>query len=235
MKLFGSRLLWGAVLIIGGVLFLLQNLNVLQVGGFAWAILLGLVGIYFMTFYFANRANWWALIPGIDLIFLAVIIGLQVILPGMNNVWTGSLFLACIGLAFWAVYLNDRSFWWAIIPGGVLFTLAAVTLLSRARPGLETGGIFFLGLGATFALLAVLPTGGSVPSHGLRWAFIPAAVLIIMGLLISAASASLINYILPVALILGGLFLVYKTITSRRVQKSDTSIGSSSNEAEKNE
>jgi hypothetical protein len=219
MKWLESRVLWGAVLILGGVLFLLQNLNVLQVGGLFWAILLGLVGVYIMSIYFANRTNWWALIPGIILIDLAVIIGLQVILPGMKDFWTGSLFLAGIGLAFWAVYLNNRSFWWAIIPGGVLFTLAVVAGLSEARPGLETGGIFFLGLGATFALLAVLPTEGSLPSHSLRWAFIPAGVLILMGLLLTAASASLINYIWPVVLILGGLFLVYNSLASRRVQK----------------
>jgi hypothetical protein len=219
MKWLESRVLWGAVLIIGGVLFLLQNLNVLQLGDLAWAILLGLVGVYILTIYISNRTNWWALIPGIVLIDLAVILGLQVILPSMKEFLIGSLFLAGIGLAFWAVYLNNRDFWWAVIPGGVLFTLAIVAGISEVRPGLETGGIFFLGLGATFALLAVLPSGGSVPAHALRWALIPAGVLIIMGLLLTAASASLINYIWPVVLILAGLFLVYNTLASRRVQK----------------
>lgn len=217
MKWLESRVLWGAVLILGGVLFLLQNLNVLRVGDLFWALLLGLVGVYIMTIYLSNRTNWWALIPGIILIDLAVIIGLQVILPGMKDFWTGSLFLAGIGLAFWAVYLNNRSFWWAIIPGGVLFTLAIVAGLSDTRPGLETGGIFFLGLGATFALVGVLPTEESVPSHSLRWAFIPAGVLVIMGLLITAVSASLINYIWPVVLILGGILLIFLTLRSRRV------------------
>jgi hypothetical protein len=217
MKWLESRMLWGTVLILGGVLFLLQNFNILQVGDLFWAILLGLVGIYIMTIYFTNRTNWWALIPGITLIDLAIVVGLQVILPGMKDFWTGSLFLAGIGLAFLVVYLNNRSFWWAIIPGGVLFTLAIVAGLSDTIPGLETGGIFFLGIGATFALLGVLPTEGSVPTHSLRWAFIPAAVLIIMGLLITAASASLINYFWPVVLILGGIYLIFHSLKSRRV------------------
>jgi hypothetical protein len=216
MRWLGSRVFWGAILTLGGVLFLLQNLNVFHFGDLFWVVLFGLLGVYILTYFFANRANWWALIPGIILIDLAVLIGLSLFLPGSNSVWSGSFFLAGIGLAFWAVYLYNHSFWWAIIPGGVLFTLAVVTGVSEISSGLETGGIFFLGLGGTFALLAVLPTGESVQPHSLRWAFIPALVMVVMGLFITAASSSLINYIWPVVLILGGIYLVYVTLVSRR-------------------
>ena len=34
--------------------------------------------------------------------------------------WGGALFLGCIGIAFWVIYLADRARWWGIIPGGVL-------------------------------------------------------------------------------------------------------------------
>ncbi len=217
MKWLESRVLWGSILILGGILFLLQNLNLLHVGDLFWVILFGLIGVYILSIYFMNHANWWALIPGIVLIDLAAVVALNLILPGSNNFWSGSLFLGGIGLAFWLVYLNNRSFWWAIIPGGVLFTLALVAAVAGIVPGLETGGIFFLGLGATFALVAALPTGEGVQPRSLRWAFIPAVVLVIMGLLISAASSSIINYIWPVVLILGGIYLVYITLISRRV------------------
>jgi hypothetical protein len=217
MKWLESRVLWGTVLILGGVLFLLQNMNILRVGDLFWVIAFGLIGVYILSIYFVNHANWWALIPGIVLIDLAAVIAFNLFLPGPNNSWTGSLFLGGIGLAFWLVYLNNRSFWWAIIPGGVLFTLAIVAGVAEIVPGLETGGIFFLGLGATFALVAVLPAGEGVQPRALRWAFIPAGVLVIMGVLITAASSSLINYIWPVVLILGGIYLVYRTVLSRRV------------------
>lgn len=217
MKWLESRVLWGSIFILGGILFLLQNLNLLHVGDLFWVILFGLIGVYILSIYFMNHANWWALIPGIVLIDLAAVVALNLILPGSNNFWSGSLFLGGIGLAFWLVYLNNRSFWWAIIPGGVLFTLALVAAVAGIVPGLETGGIFFLGLGATFALVAALPTGEGVQPRSLRWAFIPAVVLVIMGLLISAASSSIINYIWPVVLILGGIYLVYITLISRRV------------------
>ena len=216
MKWIESRILWGGLLVLGGFFFLLQNLNILHVGDLFWAVLFLLIGIYILAIYLNNHANWWALIPGIILIDLGVLVGLNVILPGFSSIWFGALFLAGIGLAFWAVYLNNRAFWWAVIPGGVLFTLALVTLLSNTIPGIETGGIFFLGLGATFALVAVLPAGEDVQPHSLRWAFIPAIVMVIMGLFLTATNGSVINFIWPVVLILGGVYLVYLTLVSRR-------------------
>jgi hypothetical protein len=215
MRWIGSRVLWGALLILGGILYLLQNLNILHVGDLFWAIVLLLIGAFFLVTFINDRVNWWALIPGIILVVLGLLVVLNLILP-FTNFWTGPLFLAGIGLAFWAVYLNNRAFWWAIIPGGVLFTLALVAGLSGSVPGMETGGIFFLGLGVTFGLLAILPTGEGPQTRSLRWAFIPAIVMVIMGLLIAASSVSLINYIWPALLILGGIYLVYLTLNSRR-------------------
>ncbi len=216
MKWIGSRVLWGALLILGGILFLLQNLNVLNVGNIFWAILFGPIGVYILSFYFMNRANWWALIPGIILLDLGLITGLNLALPGFNGMWSGAIFLAGISLAFWVVYLANRAFWWAIIPGGVLLTLAIVAGIADNVPGMQTGGIFFLGLGATFALVGALPAGEGVEGRALRWAFIPAVVLLVMGVILSAFTASLINYIWPLALILGGIYLVYLTMRSRR-------------------
>ena len=59
-----SRILWGSLLILGGILFLLQNLNIIQVGGLFWAILAVLGAVFFFYIFFSNRLNWWALIPG---------------------------------------------------------------------------------------------------------------------------------------------------------------------------
>jgi hypothetical protein len=93
-----------------------------------------------------------------------------------------------------------------------MLTLSVVVLLSEAVSGFEVGGILFLGLGLTFAVVAILPT-----SQGqMKWAFIPAGILIAMGLLITAALSPLINYIWPVALILGGLLLIFRAYVWRR-------------------
>jgi hypothetical protein len=98
-----------------------------------------------------------------------------------------------------------------VIPGGVMVTLAFVAGLGEIVSGLEVGGIFFLGLGLTFALVALAPS----PQGEMRWAWIPAGVLLIMGVLFTAAAGEIIQFILPVVLILVGLYLVYRAFIRR--------------------
>jgi len=212
MKWITSRILWGSLLILGGILFLLDSLEILKVGGLFWAAVFGLGGLFFVSIFLNNRANWWALIPAVILLDIALMITLGILVPGFEGNWGGALFLAGIGLTFWVVYLIDHGQWWAIIPGGVLLTLAIVAGISTMGEGLETGGVFFLGIGITFGLLGILPTGGA---H-LQWAFIPAAVLILMGVVLAATAYSFLNYLWPILLIIGGLYLIYLTTRSKR-------------------
>jgi hypothetical protein len=207
-----SRVLWGVLLIAGGVLFLLDSLGFVAVGTILWPVLIGIASLAFLfIFATAPRANWWAAIPGFILLGLTGTIALDQLAPAATGEWGGALFLGGIALAFWAIYLVNREQWWAVIPGGVLLTLALVAGLSEVLQGVEMGGVFFFGLGLTFALLALLPTR----EGRLTWAIIPAIVLLIMGALITAAAAQLINYVWPVALILGGLYLLYRVSRSR--------------------
>lgn len=212
MKWVWSRTLWGLLLIAGGMVFLLQNLGVLTFGDVFWGVLLGVGGIGFLSVYFTDRRNWWPLIPGIILLVLGVVIILDTLFPGLSGIWSGVVILGGIGLAFLAVYANNRENWWAIIPAGVMVTLAAVSFLDQYLTGLETGGIFFLGLGLTFGLVAILPN----LKGEMRWAFIPAGILFLIGLVMMAAVSSLVNYIWPLALILLGLFFIFRTFIFRR-------------------
>ena len=210
MRILTSRILWGVLLITAGILFLLENLGVVAITGLIWSALFAIAGIVFIITYIDNHEHWWALIPGIILFFLGLMMGLSQ-LPGWDERWGGALFLGGIGLAFVAVYLSNRTFWWAVIPAGVMLTLAAVTGLETTS-GWDTGAVFFLGLGLTFALVAILPN----PEGNLRWAFIPAAVLLILGLVTLAAVAEVVNYIWPFVLILAGLFFLFRTFRTRR-------------------
>lgn len=211
MKWLESRILWGSLLILTGVLFLLQNLGFLPVGNLFWMVLIGLGGAIFLSIFFQNRLNWWALIPGLMLFSIALVIGLGVFAPRLADRWGGSVVLGGIGLSFALIYLVERQHWWAVIPFGVLFTLASMVALDELYPGLETPGVFFLGLSATFALVAILPnTQGE-----LRWAWIPAAILLVMGVVFMAAAGEMLAYIWPAALILAGLFLIYRTFRNR--------------------
>jgi len=106
-----------------------------------------------------------------------------------------------------------RDFWWAVIPGGVLWTVALVSGLSSALPGELTSGILFLGLGLTFALLSLVPT----PQGRMKWALIPGGVMLLLGLIVTVSAAgSLFVYLWPAVLILAGLYLLARFALSRR-------------------
>lgn len=212
MKRLEVRVIGGILLIVVGILFLLQSFGIVRdVLDLLWALLFGAGGSFFLYVFLTNRANWWALIPGFVLLGVAALIALERLAPGVDETWGGAVFLGGIGLAFWAIYITRREHWWAVIPGGVLLTLALVAGLSSALEGIEMGGVFFLGLGLTFGLLAFLPT----PEGRMKWALIPAAVLLVMGLLITAATVETLKYLWPAALILVGLYLVFRVFSSR--------------------
>jgi hypothetical protein len=120
----------------------------------------------------------------------------------------GAIFLGGIGLSFFAVYLTDRvERWWALIPGGVLVTLGGMTIAAERFGEFQTAGFFFLGLAATFLLVAVLA--------GMNWAYWPALVLGIMGFLGIASLLDIANYLWAVVLIGAGGFMLIRYFTNR--------------------
>jgi hypothetical protein len=209
-KLLSSRLFWGLVLIIGGVLLLLNTFGIIEIGDIFWVVILGVAGLLFLAVYITNHDHWWALIPGVIFLTIATTIGLDSFLPDFHSTsLVGTIILGGIALSFLLVYLADRSNWWAIIPAGVMSTIAVVAAWDASTSSSVTsGGIFFLGLGITFLLVAVLPNSVGP----LRWAWIPAGILGLIGVLILVAAEDLINYIWPSAIILTGIFLVFRSI-----------------------
>jgi hypothetical protein len=212
MRRFDAGALIGLILVAGGALMLLQTFSVIS---FAWEGLLGFFfaagGAAFLWVFARDRQQWWALIPGFVLLSLGLLIGLEAVSPRLAGVWGGPLFLGGISAAFWAVYATRREFWWAVIPGGVMLTLAVVAGVTQAFPGLGGGGLFFLGLGATFGLLSLLRT----PEGRLKWASIPAVVLLIFGAVIAASEAEILRYVGPAVLVLAGVYLVARAFAGR--------------------
>jgi hypothetical protein len=207
-----SRVFWGVLLIAGGIIFLLENLGFMEIGEAFWGVLFGVAAMGFLSVYLSNRENWWALIPGMVLLSIGVLLILNALFPGDTGDFGGVIVVGGIGLAFLFIYLTNRDQWWAIIPAGVMLSLSIALLLSEVISGFEFTGIFFLGMGLTFAVVAVLPT-----QHGqMKWAYIPAGILIFMGLLFSMNISRFFDYLLPVALILAGIFLVFRAFVWRR-------------------
>jgi hypothetical protein len=197
-----------------GVLVLLNNLNLLpfDVTGMQWFWLavFGTIGLVFLGVYASNRQeNWWAVIPGFTMIGLAILI--SNIIPPAYAELSGGVFLGAIGLAFWFIYFSRREFWWAIIPAGVLTTLAFVASLSGQVGGNYSGAAFFIGLALTFLVVYVTPT----PEGRMAWAIFPAGILGVLGLFLLLGVGDLARFFWPVALILFGLFMVFQAMRLR--------------------
>ncbi len=207
MKRFDIRIIFGLVLIVGGVLFLFENLGFISGGfGLLWAIILLGAGLTSLYIYAINRSNWWALIPGFTLAAIGTSIGLDFIAPTLGNIFGGAIILGGIGLSFWMVYLTNRDFWWAVIPAGVMTSLAIVATLDELLPHTGTDGLFLVGLGLTFLLLGVLP-GHQMQ---LRWAFIPGGILTLIGILTLPFMGAFFNFLWPAALIIAGGYIILK-------------------------
>lgn len=212
MKTLKSRLMWGVLLIVAGTLFLLENLGLLVLGS-AWGLLFAAAGAVFLVEFFVYREHWWAAIPGFTLAGLAALIGLSAIFPRAHGGLGAGLFMGSIGLGFLAVYLRSRMReWWAIIPGGITFSLGVLLALEPLLPGEAFAGLFMLGIGGTFALVYLLPTGG----ERMRWALIPAGILGVIGVLIFSASFELINLVWALAFIALGGWLIFRGMRQRQ-------------------
>jgi hypothetical protein len=213
MKYLTSRLIWGLVLIVGGALLLLDTFDIFQGGELFWTIASAVVGVLFITVYINNHTQWWALIPGIIFLAIAVLIGLDTFLPGFQGSKVeGLIILGGIALSFLFVYLASRINWWAIIPAGIMATVAIVSLIDTGTNGNLSGGILFLGFGITFALVALLPN----PIRRMAWAWIPAVILAAMGIIFLVAAGNLINYLWPLIIILLGVWLIARTAFRRQ-------------------
>jgi hypothetical protein len=207
------RVYTGLLLLGLGVLILLQNLGVFQAGASFEGILFGaafiLGGVAFLAVLITNRENWWAAIPGITLCSIGVLILVSSLLPAVGEKIGGAIVLGGIALSFWVIFFLDSGNWWAVIPGGTLLTLAAITVLPSyltSGNGFIVPGVLFTGLGLTFALLGIMRIGQS----RWTWPWFPAAILIIMGVLFVVSAYNLAQIIWPAALILLGLFLVFR-------------------------
>jgi hypothetical protein len=200
---------WGILLILGGVAMLVQNLLDIRLGGLFWGAAFLLGGLAFIMQ--ANRPEqpWWPYIPGITMVGIGAAILLDAILPGLSDLFSGLLILGGIGLAFLLIYLRDRRHWWALIPSGTMLTLAVVSVLDQVNVGFDTGGVFLIGLGLTFLVVAWLPDVKQ------QWAYIPGGILVVIGLLVAAASGEWLNIVGPALIIIVGGWLIFRSMRNR--------------------
>jgi len=196
MKRFDYRITVGLALILGAVLMFLDRADILKgASDFFWAGVLAIGAVIFLVWFFSDRSKWWAAIPGFT---LAGMSASSLLLNRLG--WGGFAFLGGLGIGFFAIYASRREMWWAIIPGGVLLTLGVNSALTEAYSIVDTGGVFFAGLGITFLLVALLAR--------MNWAYIPAAALLVIGFFIGTPFTGVLSYVWIGVLILGGAALI---------------------------
>lgn len=207
MRRIDPRLFIGILLVLGGVLALLDVQGIISnAGGIFWGLVFAAGGIGLIFLMFNDRSNWWAAFPAFTLLGLAA----SAFLPESLQAYGGLVFFIGISAAFWWVYFTDRARWWAIIPAGVLLTLGVVSAVDNIMAGRETGGFFFLGLGITFLLVALLPSTGQR-----SWALIPGILLVLFGIVLGVPFFGFASYFWPAVLIVLGGFLVFRFFRDR--------------------
>ena len=215
-----NSLLWGVILLVVGLGFLLWNLGVFsQFQTTAQWVLVGLfalVGLGFFIDYLMHREQWWKVIPAFTLLSVAGIIFLAA--RNLNEVWVALVLFLGLALAFAFIYVTDRQArWWALLPFGALGAVTLVVLLGmQSVPVTLLGAILFAIMGLVFFLIYAL----SKDRKQFSWALVPTASLWIMALVALASHLGQSNPSLsdgvsfwPIALIIGGVILLGYGIT----------------------
>lgn len=205
------RSLIGILLILAGVLLGLQQFDILSgtANDALLALAFGAGVVIFALIFFQDRRNWWAALAAFIFAGLTSLFLLDLLLPAQTELG-GPLFLFMMSLGFLMVFLLNRIMWWALIPGGVLLSVALTALLDEVAQdvGFDPGGILFVGIGLTFLLLYLLRFEG----QRLTWAILPAIPLLLLGLFVGLGNADLWNFIWPGLIILLGLYFVISTL-----------------------
>lgn len=214
------RVFLGIGLLLFGAVALLQATNVIDVQGKMWGFFFAglflLGGVIFLSVLASDRKQWWTAIPGFTLLGLGVLVGSSMVSENLAPFGATFFFLG-ISLAFWVIYFLQRERWWALIPAGVLLSLAAVTGYSQVEESMAIGkfvnggGVFLLGLGLTFALVAILHGR----KNGTTWAWIPGGILIVLGFIAGLEETELGKFVLPAGLVIAGIFLIGRAFAKK--------------------
>jgi hypothetical protein len=184
----------GPVLIGLGLLVLLVNSNLLgTLPSLLWLVLLFAVAV---GLWLVNAIPHWVRIVGVVILY--------VLAMATSGDLAGVAALAFPASAFGVVYLlQPKRTWWAIIPGGILASVALLVLFEAIFPSWDGAAVMFLGFAATFTVLYLLPS----QRGGQRWALYPALGFIVLTVLTNDPSGDS-GFFLPLILIGAGVAIL---------------------------
>jgi len=170
--------------------------------------------IPFAAAYLTDRArNWWALIPGGVMIFLALT---TLLVDSAGGEWVGALFLFMIAISFLMVYLNNRTRIWALIVAYATGILGIAPLMSiGGRDAGYYGPVFLFAVALPFFIVYFRAAEN-------WWAIIPAGALTTISVIAALAIAGFIRngneggY--ANALLMGGLAVTFAILWLRHAK-----------------
>lgn len=139
----------------------------------------------FAAAYFTDRVrNWWALIPGGVMLFLALT---TLMVDNVRGEWVGAMFLMLIALAFLFVYLSNRTRTWALLVAYIVGVLSIAPMLAAfGEMAAYFGTVFLLAVALPFFILYFR-------SEQYWWAIIPAGVMTVLAVLATLGIAGLLD------------------------------------------
>jgi hypothetical protein len=184
----------GPLLIGVGVVVLIFNSNLLgTLPSLIWLVLLFGVAV---ALWVVGVIPHWVRIVGVAVLYILAM--------STSGDLAGVAALGFPAAAFAVIYLlRPKRNWWAIIPGGVLASIALLVLFEEIFPGWDGAAIMFLGFAATFTTLYLLPA----LRGGKRWALYPAIGSIILTVLTNDPSGDG-SFLLPLLLIGAGVAIL---------------------------
>lgn len=214
----GQSFWWAIFLVVAGIFLLLKGLEVFGPWGEPiWGGLYAVTGLGFLIWFLAGMQRWWRAIPGFTLLGIGTVNLLAWRGVDLGD-WRGALVVLSIALGFWAVLISHPDNWWAEMPAGLLTVIGLLNGLQTLISLNEVAwlALFLAGAGLVFFLLSVVRFG----QHDTRWAAIPAAALLLMGIVVAfdeLKAAPFIKQGWPALLVVAGVALLILWFSQGRV------------------
>src|SRR5574341_354504 len=149
---------------------------------------------------------------GVLLLTLGGLFLLDQFLPGNFTAMIWLVVLGGIGATFFSVYLADHRNWWALIPAYAVWATAGIVLLAAL---LQVSGAWIV----AYVMFAIATPFFYVFMRNRQhwWALIPGGIMGSIGLgFLIAGLASSVAPLIPVLMIVGGLYLLVRNMGPRK-------------------
>jgi hypothetical protein len=172
----GLNLVWGVLLILGGGLFLVQNLGHLEeFSPQVWVVILaGASALFFVMYFIRGLGNWGLLFPAC--IFAGTAATIWMADSGIDGSVVGAPVIGSVALPFLVAFALDvRKNWWAVIPAFILGAVTLVTAIADQTSGEWIGALVLYAVALPFLVVFI------TAPRTRRWALIPAYIMVVVG------------------------------------------------------